>query len=816
MDALPSHAASAIAITPADTLDTATVLDAARSAARRIAPLWPLDSFVAVNPYLGLADHRFVEAAAALARTAGARTTMPRAFYAAALADGRMDMGDLSAALALAPPSSARLFDAGRLAALAVSGERERATPLDTLADIAGRRMRRDWSGHVVGRISSFAARHFDLGQASWRSIPASAGLYAAWKAEAAIDRAPEVAGIAGFREAVAALPDDRDAMLVGSVERLALAPAQLPAYFERLLRSVGGWAAFARGHDWPGERAGRPGETVVDLLAIRLAHEVALHAWLGDDSFVRGAFAAARCAYAAPADPLSEAGDCLLQAAYEHAWQRRFLPALMQPASSAASGRPAAQAVFCIDVRSEVIRRALEAAAPDVETLGFAGFFGVAVEHVAAGETSGEALCPVLLEPRFMVCEGVPSSVTAAASQRLGRDASRVVQGFRGAAVSSFAFVEAAGLGYLGKLAADSLRLGRRRDAEAASGRPALDPSDRDGRLTGIPAADRLASAAAILRAMGLTQNLARLVLLVGHGATTRNNPHAAGLACGACGGHAGDVNARVAAAILNDPTVRAGLGDMGIEVPADTLFVAALHDTTTDLVSILDGATLPASHAKDLALLKAQLAEAGRAARIERAARLGLEGDVSVESRVMARARDWSEVRPEWGLAGCATFIAAPRALTRGLDLGGRAFLHSYDWRTDDGFRTLELILTAPLVVASWINLQYYASTVDNRVFGSGDKVLHNVVGGVGVFEGAGGDLRVGLPLQSISDGRDLVHEPLRLTAVIAAPTDAIDRVLATHQPVRALVENGWIHMLALDGETCRRRTAAGWQAV
>ncbi len=810
MDAMPSPSAAAIAATP----DSATVLAAARSAVRRIAPLWPLDSFVAVNPYFGLVDHRFAEAAATLARTAGARSTMPRAFYAAALADGRMTLADLQAALALAPPSSARLFDAGKLAAFAVSAESEGVAPLDTLADIARRRTRRDWAGQVVGRISSFAARHFDGGQASWRSPSESGGLYAAWKDEAAIDRAPEIAGIAGFRATVSALPDERDAMLVESVERLALSSGQLPAYFERLLRSVGGWAAFARGRDWPSELAGKQGETVVDLLAIRLAYEVALYTFLSDDALLRGAFSAARRAYAAPVDPLSEAGDCLLQAAYEQAWQRRFLPTLTRPEPSAAMGRPAVQAVFCIDVRSEVFRRALEAVAPGVETLGFAGFFGVALEQVAAGETAGDALCPVLLQPRFIVCEAV--SPNAAAARRLGQDAGRVMRGFRGAAVSSFAFVEAAGLGYLGKLAADTLRLGRRGDASGAFGKPALDPAEREGRLTGIPAADRLASAAAILRGMGLTDNLARVVLLVGHGATTRNNPHAAGLACGACGGHSGDANALVAAAILNDPAVRNGLVGMGIAIPADTLFVAALHDTTTDQVSILDAAALPPSHAQDLALLKAQLAEAGKAARIERAPRLGITGDPSAEARVITRALDWSEVRPEWGLAGCAAFIAAPRALTRNVDLGGRAFLHSYDWRKDDGFRTLELILTAPLVVASWISLQYYASTVDNRVFGSGNKVLHNVVGGFGVFEGAGGDLRVGLPLQSISDGRELAHEPLRLTAVIAAPVDAIDRVLAAHDHVRALVENGWIHLLALDGEAMRRRTAAGWRTV
>jgi uncharacterized protein YbcC (UPF0753/DUF2309 family) len=129
----------------------------------------------------------------------------------------------------------------------------------------------------------------------------------------------------------------------------------------------------------------------------------------------------------------------------------------------------------------------------------------------------------------------------------------------------------------------------------------------------------------------------------------------------------------------------------------------------------------------------------------------------------------------------------------------------LHSYDWREDErsGFPVLELVMTAPVVVGSWISLQYYASTVDNRVYGCGNKVLHNVVGTIGVLEGNGGDLRVGLPWQSVHDGEHFVHEPMRLSVVIEAPIAALNAIIAKHPSVRALLDNGWLHLFAL-GDT------------
>ena len=309
---------------------------------------------------------------------------------------------------------------------------------------------------------------------------------------------------------------------------------------------------------------------------------------------------------------------------------------------------------------------------------------------------------------------------------------------------------------------------------------------------------------AANMLRGMSLTRDFARLVLLVGHGSATRNNPHAAGLDCGACCGQTGEVNARVAAALLDDLEVRAGLAQRGIHVPESTWFVAALHNTTTDEVVLYDLAELPASHRDDLDTLRSSLAEAGTRTRAERAQRLGLDATkpMDLERAVRGRATDWAQVRAEWGLANNAAFIVAPREHCRHLDLAGRAFLHEYRHQEDDGFGVLELIMTAPMLVTHWINFQYYASTVDNARYGSGNKVLHNVVGGhLGVFEGNSGDLRIGLPMQSLHDGARWMHTPLRLSVFIEAPRSAIDGIVAKHDNVRALVTNGWLSLFQLD---------------
>ena len=259
----------------------------------------------------------------------------------------------------------------------------------------------------------------------------------------------------------------------------------------------------------------------------------------------------------------------------------------------------------------------------------------------------------------------------------------------------------------------------------------------------------------------------------------------------------------------------MRADLPVLGIDVPNDTLFVGALHDTATDHITLYHADPDTKAHAGDLAQARTWLATAGDLARAERAVRLP---NAKSGGDVIRRGRDWAETRPEWGLAGCKAFIAAPRARSAGKRLDGRAFLHDYDWRRDEGFAILELILTAPVVVASWISLQYYGSTVAPEIFGAGNKLLHNVVGGLGVLEGNGGVLRAGLPWQSVHDGEGYIHAPLRLTVCIAAPREAITKILEKHAEVRALFDNRWLYLYALDdeGRMSWRYQAGAWAAV
>ncbi len=480
-----------------------------------------------------------------------------------------------------------------------------------------------------------------------------------------------------------------------------------------------------------------------------------------------------------------------------------------------AAPGQKSLQAIFCIDVRSEVFRRALEAQSAQIETVGFAGFFGMAIEHLKFGQAAGGAQCPVLLTPKFKVREALSH---AGGEARLLRrmNFSQTVHGawnaFKTSAISCFSFVETAGLWFGLKMAKDSLALAPA-ETGFAHARQRLFPkierevccAEKHGHHaeTGIAPADQIALAAGALKNMGLVSDFAKVVLICGHGSATTNNPYGSALDCGACGGHAGDANARVAAAILNQPAVRKGLKAQGIEIPVETIFVAGLHNTTTDEVLLYKDEALSASQSVELEIIKGWLSAASKQARRERASSLGLGAvtDTELDEKIFERSRDWSQVRPEWGLAGNAAFIAAPRERTKDLNLGGRTFLHNYNPELDADKSTLELILIAPMVVASWINLQYYGSTVDNRLFGSGNKVLHNVVGTFGVWQGNGGDLQPGLPFQSVHDGNRLMHEPLRLSVFIEAARADIEKILGKHGGVRDLVQNGWVHLFAME---------------
>ncbi len=764
-----------------DTSELSAVVD---QAVRAISPAWPLASSVAVNPFLGQTREDLATVAARLARVAGTTVTMPRNWYRKRIANGQITDVDLSDALASAPPALRPRSLGALKSAVLRSGPEVRALP--TVADLAADASGIDWPGLIAERFGAWAAGYFDEGQALW-AAPRGGSAYAVWRAVATHDLTPEIVGLAGFATHVSQAPEAAADAVAHTMKHIGVPQAAAHTYFHQMLMTLGGWAQFARYRLWQAELAGGTDATISDFLAIRLIWEAALFDRYENEIGARWASVVTMHALPVTAT-VDDVVDGILQEASERAAQRKLAETLAAPEPAAIEGRPSLQAAFCIDVRSEVFRRALESVNPSIQTLGFAGFFGLTVSHRRFASDVSEHRLPVLLNPGLTTHSGGPDDAGADQSARLRARAKRAWGRFKLAAVSSFAFVEATGPLYISKLVIDALGL---RTTPVPN-----DPAPRPG-----PALDpgaRTAAAETVLRAMSLTADFARLVVLAGHGANVVNNPHASGLHCGACGGYSGEVNARLLAALLNDVEVREGLAPKGIAIPSDTLFVAALHDTTTDAVMLYSEDCISAAHAKDLNDARIWLAAAGRIARGERALRLPRAAG---EASLVKRSRDWAEMRPEWALAGCKAFIAAPRRRTMGKSLEGRAFLHNYDWRGDTDFGILELILTAPVVVASWISLQYYGSTVAPAVFGGGNKLLHNVVGGIGVVEGNGGALRAGLPWQSVHDGDRLVHEPLRLSVCIEAPREAMTAILERHPDVRALFDNRWLHLFALD---------------
>jgi hypothetical protein len=441
------------------------------AACKKIAPLWPLKNFVAVNPFLGFSDQSFEATAAYLRRVARANMLAPRSFYQEAISSGVIDDRSLEQALASATSRVNLPVDLEALKAAARAEPEGSVRPqgifttvaelLDALAD--GDRQT-SLVGFMIDEISKWCAAYFDEGQASWRLPQRSSGPYAAWRASARFDRNPEVMGVKNFRRAILALPEDPVDAVLEVIDRLHIPARAVDDYLYRALFDIGGWAAYVRHMDWNSERYGGRGSILKELLAIRLAYGYGLFQARTDAMF-RDAWARAMTEAAKPPidhrlnDDPDLALDRVLHDAYEIAFRRRFIARLAASAPRSPKGesgrRPPVQAAFCIDVRSEIFRRALETVSPEIETIGFAGFFGLPIEYVPIGQLHGGAHCPVLLRPHFVVCEAVKDASDEEERnildlRLLRRRAAKTWKSFKLSAISSFAYVETAGLNYL------------------------------------------------------------------------------------------------------------------------------------------------------------------------------------------------------------------------------------------------------------------------------------------------------------------------------------------------------------------------------
>ncbi len=538
---------------------------------------------------------------------------------------------------------------------------------------------------------------------------------------------------------------------------------------------------------------------------------------------------------------------------ALEEGYRNRLLSRLAEERSlpPTEEGRPRVQALFCIDARSEGFRRELEARGA-YETFGFAGFFGVPIRFRAFDSATEAMLCPVMIKPKHRVIESPretdPSLEGRYPQNSLGhRLLHALFHDLKANNLGAYGLIDVLsalfGLGFLGRTLIPSAYgrlMGKihrvlrphpptvlsadRTDESPAADEPGRKSPEASGQIPlGFSLDEQSAFVESALRMTGLTNRFARLILFCAHGSRSENNPYASALDCGACGGNRGGPNARLLALMANRAEVRRSLRDRGLSIPDDTCFLAGEHNTTTDRVELYDLDRTPEGHRADLNQLQIDLHEAGRCQAAVRGRRLpGVDPEISTTRaarHVEGRSLDWSQVRPEWGLSRHAAFIIGRRDLTRRVDLEGRVFLHAYDAAQDTEGKALETIMTAPLVVAQWINMEYYFSAVDPWTYGSGSKVIHNVTSGVGVMLGAGSDLKAGLPMQSVMHDRDRFHEPMRLLALIEAPTDRIVSIIRRHPMLQRFFDGEWVILIAVDPVTGRftRYLAGGeWAAA
>ena len=518
-----------------------------------------------------------------------------------------------------------------------------------------------------------------------------------------------------------------------------------------------------------------------------------------------------------------------ILHLAYECWHEREILGGLASHRTyrglSEFQGRPAAQVFFCIDEREESMRRALEEADPNIETFSAAGYFGVAVDYKGIDDPHSAAFCPVVVKPQHAVIEQPTQEDSALLESRRWR---RRLMGLlmRSSFVSSRTLIRGwlstSALGLLSAIPLIGHLLAPRRYAQLREWlNKAFLPEPRTeltlmrntaqshdavaGLLTGFAPAEKTERVASVLAPAGLARGFARLVLILGHGSTSLNNPHESAHDCGACGGRRGGPNARLFAAMANRAEVRHRLRERGIEIPEDTWFVGGYHDSCSDDVELFDLEGLPPAHRPDLDRLAASLDKARSRNAQERARRFEsapdpVDPDASLR-HVEERSEHLAEPRPEYGHCTNSVCVIGRRSLTRGLFLDRRAFLTSYDANQDPDDARLSALMAAVVPVCAGISLEYYFSFVDNDRYGCGTKLPHNVTGLVGVMDGHASDLRTGLPWQMVE-----IHEPVRILFVVETTPERLTKVIATSSSLKQLVENRWIRIATIDPDSGR----------
>ncbi len=537
------------------------------------------------------------------------------------------------------------------------------------------------------------------------------------------------------------------------------------------------------------------------------------------------------------------------------------------------------ASATFCLDVRSEVIRRSIEGSGP-YKTFGAGGFLGLPLNFVEFDKAHEQFLAPAIVKPQNVVFE-IPVEAHDEYSSKKGmnKTTKKVLSDLKNNPYTPYIMVEAIGWIFginlfgktflpqktnkflskfkpskpktrytLDKLSSYEIEFYVKKlhtkiiqsvlvdsskkeyseiEVEAVRNHLLFDtklkfevsdeiieklktsyqitPEDYEYQkkklaMVGFTLEEKVSYLYKYLTMIGQVDAFPEFVMIIGHGSISDNNPFESALDCGACGGNISLPNTRALCMIANCKEVREAIKEKGIDIPETTKFMPGLHITSTDEIKFYDTDILTQQEAPRFFKIMSDFNKASALSRIERAKSLPC---TRTQKDIIIKSMDWSEPRPEWGLAKNMGVFAGPRDYTKHLVLNNRFFMHSYDWTVDnDDAEILTRIFDGPLIVGEWINLEHYFSTVDNHVYGAGSKVYHNIVSKIGVFSGNYSDLKIGLPIQSVYLEGEAYHEPVRLLSFVEAPLEKVGKAVE-NSIAKEFILNEWIRPVIFDRE-------------
>jgi uncharacterized protein YbcC (UPF0753/DUF2309 family) len=492
---------------------------------------------------------------------------------------------------------------------------------------------------------------------------------------------------------------------------------------------------------------------------------------------------------------------------AFEHHFHREAIEAIFAHVEKTKEPEiPYAQIYFCIDDREESIRRHLEEIDPHIETFGVVGFFGIDMKFSAVKNKRLIAQCPPVIIPSRIVRE-VPKRDASKFNQRnllqgvsdlnLYYNSRTLFRGFLSTLLFGLFSLIPMSIQvffphrskYLGKKLINFFRQEPETDIELDRG-----PEDY-----GYTKEEMAKIVEAIIRMVGYKPPLSDLILIMGHGSSSNNNPFKQAYGCGACGGNAGMPNTRAFVKMANDKMVREELKKLNITISDSTYFIGALHDTCTDEVHYMDTHDVPLNHQKSFQKLKESLSTAAQLNALERCQHFSTFREHTPHEafkHVMERATDLAQPRPEYGHSSNALAIVGRRSLTKGLFMNRRSFLLSYDWTTDPEGTALKQVVIGGIPVAVNINMDYYFSAVDNDNFGCGSKLPLNLTSLLGVMTGPQSDLRIGLARQMVE-----IHEPIRNLTLIESPLEMVRVLFNGHPRLRNILYNHWMRLVVKD---------------